>query len=26
LAAGRGRYKHYQTRGYALTHFVAENS
>jgi DNA polymerase-3 subunit chi len=26
LAAGRGRYKHYQTRGYALTHFVADNS
>ena len=26
LTAGRGRYKHYQTRGYALTHFVAENS
>lgn len=24
LAAGRGRYKHYQIRGYALTHFVAE--
>ena len=26
LAAGRDRYKHYQTRGYALTHFVADNS
>lgn len=26
LTAGRGRYKHYQTRGYALTHFVADNS
>lgn len=26
LAAGRGRYKHYQTRGYTLTHFVADNS
>ena len=26
LVAGRGRYKHYQTRGYALTHFEAENS
>jgi len=24
LTAGRGRYKHYQNRGYALTHFVAE--
>jgi DNA polymerase-3 subunit chi len=26
LTAGRGRYKHYQTRGYALTHFEADNS
>ena len=26
LAAGRGRFKHNQTRGYALTHFVADNS
>ncbi len=24
LTAGRGRYKHYQNRGCALTHFVAE--
>ncbi len=24
LTAGRGRYKHYQNRGYALTHFEAE--
>ena len=26
LTAGRSRYKHYQTRGYALTHFEADNS
>ena len=26
LTVGRGRYKHYQTRGYALTHFEADNS
>jgi DNA polymerase III subunit chi len=26
LNAGRSRYKHYQTRGYALTHFEADNS